>query len=145
MAEGMNIDFEQLEKLLTVGQVAEMMDVEPRIVRREARKDKIPGCTKILGKYGFDPELVEDWEPPEPGTRRGRSTREDGRKRYKIYLSDDELAALKEQGFEIVNPRIAARERRARRKAKAETASPSTGEAEAPAAEPSDPFADFSA
>jgi len=110
------IDLSQLAKLITVQDVAEMFDVEPRIVRRAARKNEIPGTVKVLGKIGFDPDKVADWVPLEAGERRGRVTREDGRRRYRIYLSEDEFKALKDE-HEIVDPRIASRARRDAKKA----------------------------
>ncbi len=139
------MDLSQLENLLTVKDVAEMFEVEPRIVRREARKKNIPGAYDVLGRYGFDPEKVTEWEPPEPGERRVGARRDDGRQRYRIYLNQEEFTKLQSQGFEMVDPREAAKARRAARKAKKASAA-EAGESEAVAAgdvSDEDPFADF--
>jgi len=133
-----SIDFSKLEKLITVQDVAEMFEVRPGIVRREARKGNVPGAIKVLGKTGFDPDLVQTWTPPEGGER--VSKREDGRRRYRIFLSEEELATLSPT-YEIVDPRVAAKARRAAKKAKAEAG----GEVPAAAADAPDPFEDFEA
>jgi len=141
------MDLSQLEQLLTVNDVAEMFDVEPRIVRREARKNNIPGAIDVLGRHGFDPDKVKEWEPPEPGTRRVGARREDGRQRYRIYLSPQEYEDLKAKGFELVDPREAAKARRAARKAKkaaaAEAKADDGGQAAQVEQDEEDPFADF--
>jgi len=135
------MDITKLESLLTVAQVAELHDVPTRVVRKAAKNGTLPGTIKVLGKYGFDPELVESWEPPEPGTFGVRaSAREDGRRRYRIYLTEAESVTLLGQGFEVTDPRAAAKARRAAKKA-----AEASGVAEAPvsSAEEEDPFADF--
>lgn len=134
------IDFAALEELITVTDVAEMFEVPNRIVRREAKAGNIPGALQVLGKYGFDSERVTEWTPPEAGTR-VVTTREDGRQRYRIYLTVEEAVTLKTQGFEVTDPREAAKARRAARKAAKATGAPA---AEA-AVEEGDPFADFGA
>lgn len=150
----MNFDMEALSKLLTVKEVASMFEVRQGIVRKAARDGTIPGAISVLGKTGFDPEAVLEWTPPEPGTRRVGASREDGKRRFRIYLSDtepnNELAKLLAEGYEITDPRVASRERRAARKAaKANEAglSPedvSAGVAEAlEVAASEDPFAEF--
>lgn len=136
MSEAMSV--EQLQALITVGQVAELFEVPARVVRAAARKDEIPGLVKVLGKFGFDPEAVTGWIPPEAGTRRVGVRREDGRKRYRIYLTNEELELLAAT-YEIADPSVAAKERRAaRRAAKAEAK-----ENGAPETASDDPFADF--
>ena len=74
--------------------------------------------------------------------------REDGRQRFRIYLNQEEYEALKSQGFEIVDPREAAKKRRAERKAKKAASGEAGVSEEAPQAEVTldeadDPFADF--
>jgi len=136
------MDITKLESLLTVAQVAELFDVPTRVVRKAAKNGTLPGTIKVLGKHGFDPELVESWEPPEPGTFGVRaSAREDGRRRYRIYLTAEEAATLLSQGFEVTDPREAARARRAAKKA-GEASSGAAGATEV-ASEEKDPFADF--
>ena len=138
------LDFTQLARLITVKDVAELFEVEDRIVRREVRRDPcpIPGAVKILGKWGFDPDLVTGWTPPEGGAGRA-SKREDGRSQYRIFLTTEELATL--STYEIVDPRVAAKARRAARKAKAAAAEAGGDESAGAAAsgdEPN-PFGDF--
>ena len=138
------LDFTQLARLITVKDVAEHFEVEDRIVRREVRKTPcpIPGAVKILGKWGFDPDLVLEWTPPEGGGERA-SKREDGRTQYRIFLSKEELATLSPT-YEIVDPRIAAKARRAARKAKAAAAAAGEGgDAVAVAGDTENPFNDF--
>lgn len=108
---------EDLEKLLGVSEVAEMFDVRPGTVRRAARKGEIPGAVEILGRHGFDPELVVQWEPQE-GSGRKAPRRDDGRQRYTIYLTVDEATDLGEKGYELIDPRERSRKRRQERKAK---------------------------
>ena len=140
MAE--SIDWSQLAKLITVNQVAEIHGVLPRVVRKAARAGEIPGTHSVLGKFGFDPEAVLGWEPPEGGGERAgrKAAREDGRRRYRIYLDEGEVTALRGRGFEIVDPRVAARERRQARKAGLSDVGEKADEASSP-----DPFADFTA
>lgn len=135
-----------LEKLITAEQLAELLDVEPRVVRRAARKGQIPGTIKVLGRTGFDPDLAIEWKPA-PGEAAPR--RADGRRPFRVYLTAEEQAALVEQGYEFVDPRA---KRKARRAAKAEAAAKDAppapqgqGTATAPPALGSDPFADFGA
>lgn len=132
-----------LERLITVGQLAEMKEVPARIVRREARDDNIPGAIQVLGKWGFDPDKASAWSPPEAGTRVA-VTREDGRRSHRIFLTDEERTNLASQGFEIIDPRVAAKARRAARKAKkaaaAAAAAPASVSVDTAAA---DPFAGF--
>lgn len=136
------MDIQQLESLISVSQVAEMHDVPARVVRKAAKAGTLPGTIKVLGKHGFDPELAQTWEPPEPGTFGVRAaSREDGRRRYRIYLTAEEATTLLSQGFEVTDPRAAAKARRAAKKA-AEAASDGAEATEA-VSEESDPFSDF--
>lgn len=138
------IDYSELEKLVTVKDVAEMFEIPDRIVRREVRKEPcpIPGAHKILGKWGFDPDLIGDWTPPDVGEGAAVTRREDGRRRYRIFLSESEHAILVGD-YEIIDPRVAAKARRAAKKAKAAGEPPAEGAAEA--ATEKDPFEDFEA
>ena len=113
----MDITKEQLQSLLTVTQVAEMHDVPARVVRKAAKAGTIPGQLEVLGKFGFDPELVTSWTPPEAGTRTVGVRREDGRQRYRLMATSDEAARLLAEGYEITDPRAAAKVRRAARAA----------------------------
>lgn len=113
--DAVTVDLDRLEDFLTTSEVAEEFDVSTGYVRREAKKGNVPGFVDILGRYAFDPDQIENWEPT-PG-RRGRSTRADNRLRFKIYLTRDEADELSEV-YDIVDPRKKAAERRAARKAK---------------------------
>lgn len=132
------ITVKKLQSLLTVSEVAAMFDVPARVVRKAAKASPptIPGMIKALGKYGFDPDLVAAWEVPAAGERVVGARREDGRQRYRIYLTPEEAAKLLTEGYEVTDPRKAAAERRAAKKTTA-------GEVESPLEE--DPFADFGA
>jgi hypothetical protein len=133
---------EELQALLTVKEVAEMHDVPARVVRKAVKNGTIPGAVEVLGRTGFDPDLVANWTPPEPGTRVVGARREDGRRRYRIYLTPDEAAKLLVEGYEVSDPREAAKARRAAKK-EGQGAEAQGGE-EAPA-ENEDLFADFEA
>ena len=140
----MEMSVEQLQALLTVKQVAAMFDVPARVVRKAAKAGTIPGHIEVLGKDGFDPDKVANWTPPEAGTRVVGASREDGRRRYRGFFNDEELAVLLSQGYEITDPRVAAKERRAARKAaKAEGGGEEASESPTEGAE--DLFADFGA
>jgi len=133
---------EQLQALLTVKQVAEMFDVPARIVRKAAKNKTIPGAIEVLGKVGFDPDVVTNWTPPELGTRTVGARREDGRQRYSVYLTPDEAAKLLSEGYEISDPREAAKARRAKKAAAKAEGSEASQEVEA---SDDDPFAGFGA
>ena len=130
--------------------MAELFGVEPRIVRKEARKNAIPGQVLVLNKYyGFDPDAVSHpetgWKPPEAGTFGPRTKRDDGRSWYRIALSPEEFTAL-DATYEIVDPRVAAKARRAAKKAaKAEGADGHDIQEAQTAESEGDPFADFGA
>jgi len=134
------MDLSNLSELLSVQQVAEMFDVPARVVRKAAKNGTIPGAVSVLGKTGFDPNSVTEWEPPEAGTRTVGASREDGRQRYRIYLTPAEASKLGAEGYELSDPREAAKARRAAKKA---------DKGEAPAVEETgtveDPFAAFGA
>lgn len=151
----MDMNFAELEKLLTVTEAAALYGVHPRVVRKAAKADPptIPGRVKVLGKIGFNPELLKKpgeegcWVPPEPGDRVVGVAREDGRKRYRIFLSDEEYAELSPK-YDMLDPRIAAAARRKARKDAKAAAAGQAAVAGEPAGEPSvtvaeDPFADF--
>jgi len=131
---------EELAKLLTYRQVAELKNCPVSVVRRAARKNEIPGEVEVLGRTGFDPDLVMAWTPKE-GTP--RTVREDGRRKYWVWANEAEVSEMTELGYEVVDPRVAARARREARKAK-KAASGSDAETKA-VSEPEDPFADFGA
>lgn len=138
----MDISTAQLEALLTVTQVAELHDVPARVVRKAAKAGEIPGQLEVLGKFGFDPDLVTSWTPPEPGTRVVGVKREDGRQRYRIYLTEEEAARLLAEGYEVTDPRVASKARRAARAlAKAQTGA----ETDQSTTADDDIFADFGA
>jgi len=110
-----DITQEQLDRLLTAAEVAELFDVSVSIVRRETRKNRMPGVVKFMKYTGYDSELIKSWTPPD-GT--ARETREDGRKKFVVMLNDEEAVQLKELGIEIIDTRAQARARRDARKAK---------------------------
>ncbi len=133
---------EELAKLLTMSQVAELKNVPVGVVRRAARSEAgIPGKVEVLGRFGFDPVLVATWEPPAGSAR---TVREDGRKKYWVFANTEEHADLVELGYEVVDPSIAAKARRtARKAAKAAKVGAVPTEAEGTETESEDPFADF--
>lgn len=136
-----------LEKLISVAEVAEHFGVRPGIVRRAAKKEEIPGAIKVVGKYGFDPVEMLKWVPPEPGTRRVGAKRADGRQRYNIWLTLEEEAGLAPK-YEIVDPRERAKARRAAKKAAAAEGgataeSTDVADADVKVPEGGDPFATF--
>lgn len=138
----MEMTVEQMTALLTVKQVAVMHEVPDRVVRKAVKNGTIPGHVEVLGKSGFEPEKVAKWVPPEPGTRVVGAKRADGRQRYRIYLTSDEAAKLLAEGYEVTDPREAAKARKAaKREAAAEAGEP----AEAETGESDDLFADFGA
>lgn len=129
---------EKLETLLSVKEVAEQFDVAARIVRKEAKAGNVPGAWEVLGRWGFDPEEVKGWEPPEAGTRVA-SKREDGRVRFTVYLNDEELANL-----QAILPEDAVKDPRAARLArKAKKAAEAGGTEEVETPDGESPFGDF--
>ena len=137
-------DMATLSRLIGVKAVAEMKDVPTRVVRKEAKAGNIDGAIQVLGKWGFDPEKIGTWNPPEAGTRVATTTREDGRRSHRIFLTDEERTNLSAQGFEIIDPRIAAKARRdARKAAKAAKAAAGPAAEADIATEAADPFATF--
>ncbi len=139
---------ERLEKLLTVGEVAKLFEVRQGIVRRCAKKKEVPGAVFVLGRYGFDPDDVMKWTPPDPGTRIVGVRRSDGRQRFSIWLDKTEHEACEAAGYEMSDPRKKAAERKAARTAAAEasaegTATPDGAADAAVAVSENNPFADF--
>lgn len=117
-----SMSVEQLQSLLTVKQVAEMHEVPARVVRKAVKDGTIPGHVEVLGKSGFEPDKVTSWVAPEPGTRVVGAKRADGRQRYRIYLTKEEAAKLLSEGYELSDPREAAKARKAARKATGDAA-----------------------
>lgn len=121
-----DLDLSMIAKLLTTAQLAAKKECDQSAIRRAAKAGDLPSYD-ILGRKGFDPEdeTVINWVPPEGSSR---AVREDGRKRYIIYLNDDEVAAVNaayvgDDGNPLLqDPRIAAKARRAARKAAKEAA-----------------------
>jgi len=136
MAEDFSL--ERLARLLSASQLAEQKNVRVNVVRKAAREGTIPGAVEILGRIGFDPDLVAGWTPPEGSQRQ---VREDGRRKYWVWCTDAEFAEVVELGYEGEDPRLAAKARRAARKAKKDA---STDVAEDTDTE-GDPFEDFGA
>ena len=131
---------EQLDRLLTVKQFAELKNTTPGVIRREAKKDSIPGMYRPWKTLGFDPLESADWEAPSGSAR---IVREDGRQKYMAWLNDEEKVTLGELGIEVIDQRIAAKARRDARKAAAVGAPTVVAVAgEAPEAA-DDLFADF--
>ena len=137
----MALDMAKLQSLLSVSQVAEKFDVHARIVRKESKAGRVPGAYEILGKYGFDPIEVESWEPPEVGTRTV-ARREDGRRFYRVALTDEELVTLRATlpADAVKDPRVT---RAARKAAKAANEGGDEKAEEASTPEGESPFGDF--
>ena len=115
---------EQLAQLLTVKQVAEAKDLTVAQVRRMTRKDLVPGAVEVIGRVGYVASAIEDWEPPETVARITR--REDGRTRFNVYMTPEELKSFQTQfpDCEVVDPKMRRKERRDARKAKKGAAEP---------------------
>jgi len=107
---------EQLERLLTVTEAAEIKNVPVSAFRKAIRNGTLPegAVVKFMKHTGIDIELLKDWEP-EAGTE--RATREDGRKKFTAMLNDEEVEQLQALGIEIIDTRAAAKKRRDARKA----------------------------
>ncbi len=130
---------EVLDRLLTVSELAALKNTTPGVVRREAKKNNIPGMHRPWKTLGFDSEMVADWVAPAGSAR---IVRPDGRRKYTAWLNEEEVVTLGELGIEVVDPRIAAKTRRdARKAAKAEAEGTATAEAPSEGAE--DLFKDF--
>lgn len=146
---------EMVETLMSASQIGELFDCDREIVAREARKGKLPEGAAIMvaKRWLFDPAKLEGWEPPAKGVF-GAKRREDGRRRYTLYLHEgdaeagipDEVAMAKaflaEMGMPedcFVNPR------KRKAKAKAEpTAVPSSAAVATPEEQAEgDAFAEF--
>jgi len=90
--------------------------------RRHARKGNLPGAQKILGTWAIaadaDPAATQD--ALATSATRTRNTRDDGRRLFKVYLTDEERATVIEmlgEGSEklIIDLREQRRERKAAR------------------------------
>lgn len=109
-----------MTNVIRLKEYCETHGIDYKRARRMARKGQFPGTQKLLadanGKGGI---WAVDADAPAPTfttTTRG-TTREDGRQRYTIYLTPNEYVDIGQYGYEIGNPREAARERRLARKA----------------------------
>lgn len=128
MAEELNITLEQLSSWLDTSEAAEFVsentgeDISAGDMRRWQRQGKVPGGHKILGNYVFNPEKLRGFEPPEGRSGGGGAKRstDDGTPiyRWKLWATKEQIEELRDEGFEIENPRKKARQRRAARKAK---------------------------
>lgn len=74
----MNKEFSLPRKYLTAKDVAELLNVDERTVRRYADKGELPGY-KVMGKWRFDPEEIHQYilskrpqKPQEPPPEEGR-------------------------------------------------------------------------
>lgn len=138
-----------LSQLVGLKEAAELVGCEVKTIRRAAKKGKVPGAIKVLGRWGFVPEELDGWEVPEVRSSPRGPSREDGRVRYKIYLTGEEAAKLGEAGFQLVNLAELARARRverqaAKKAAQAEEVEPEEDESlEAEIGEDTDPFEAF--
>jgi len=107
---------EEMAKLVTIAQLAKKLGCSSSVVRKNGKAGNIPGTYHVMGTIGFNPDEAYSWTPPAGSAV--RVTREDGRLIYNIaLLPDTELGALMAQGFEVTDPRVEAKQRRAARKA----------------------------
>jgi len=86
--------------------------------RRAARKGNVPHVTKILGTWAIDAHApLDDVAQALDAIGTGTRTRDDGRRTFKIYLTDDEHAALVNDGYETIDLRALRAERKSKRAA----------------------------
>jgi len=136
------LDAELLSRLVTATELAEIVGCRPATVRKAAKRGEIPGTFVVVRKTLFDREVAGKWTPPEGGRR--VSQREDGRRRYQIYLTDEEAATLMKGGYEVIDPRVAAKARREKRKAEKAKGKERTAKGSiAPEGSEEDPFDSF--
>jgi len=110
---------EQLDRLLTVKQFAELKNTTAGVIRREAKKENIPGMYRPWKTMGFDPIESAGWVAPDGAQK---IVREDGRRKFTAWLNEEEVMTLTELGIEVEDPRVAAKARRDARKAAASSA-----------------------
>ena len=130
-----NMTFAELEQLLTATQAVEYLstlgiEIGADRLRNLARKGQVPGAGIVMKKPAFVKSALTDWAPPVSAGVAPR--REDGRRPYKIYCTDEEKVKLTADGFEFAAKRA--------RKPKAQHGPPT-----AEATEAADPFEAFGA
>lgn len=132
-------ELEELSRFsASVAEAAELFGVSKERMRKLVKRGELPEGTYVsfLGRIGIDLGALQSsgWEPPAPA-HGGPRQRPDGRKLYKVYLTDEEVEAVKNAcPGAIFKPKKA-------KKAKAEAEEASTPEGEAPT--PEDPFEAF--
>lgn len=107
-------------KLVALKDYCAVHDIDYRRARRAARKDKFPGAFQALGRWAIDKDVAVP-TLPERGTF-GRPARADGRRPFKVYLTAEEATTLTANGFEMTDPRVARKERKAAKAAEAAAA-----------------------
>lgn len=144
-----------LSKLISLKDAAALVGCTVGKLRREAKKGAVPGAVQVLGHWGFISDELQGYEVPESGSFGGGSKRSDGRLTFKIYLTDEEAKTLTDGGFELVDPRVARAERKAKQAAEKVAAGGNEEVPTVPVAVPgapapppveeveADPFADF--
>lgn len=113
--ETQSYTLEEINGLMSLADLADALGCSKGQIRRATKKGLVPGHVRVLDTDRYSEDALT-WEPPE-----GRGAvvrREDGRKRYHVYCTEEELAALTAQGLEVVDPAQRRKARRAARKAK---------------------------
>ena len=107
-----------VKDLITLQDFCETCEIDFKRARRLARKGQFEGALKVFGKWAINAS-AEVPVLPEAGTRVGGSKRADGRRMFKVYLTEDEAAALSTDGYELRDMREARKTRKAEREAAA--------------------------
>ena len=108
-----------LHNLVTLKEWCAANGTDYKRARRLAKRGKFPNAVMALGRYAI-PADAPVYEMPD-AKRGGFRVRDDGRSRYNVYMTTDEhdgfVAAFPE--CDVVDPRVARKERRDARKAAA--------------------------
>lgn len=111
-----------MQNLVTLKEYCATHGIDYKRARRAAKAGKLDGAFKALGRYAIAADAPVP-ELPAKGTG-GFRARADGRSRYNVYMTADELAAFTSAfgDCEVIDPKVKRAERRAARKAAKELA-----------------------
>jgi len=102
-----------IDGLVTLAEWCATNDVDVKMARRCARKNQWPdgydAPQKLFGVWVMDADAPA---PKFPERQRG-TRRADGRRRFIVYLNDDERDMLVADGYELIDMRERRRARRA--------------------------------
>lgn len=109
----------KITNVVTLKQYADKHELDVKRLRRLARKNEWPDADNAPFKFGGEHGLwcVNATAPAItlPAKSERGSRRSDGRQRYIVYVNNAELTAINAMGVETVDPRVAAKLRRAQR------------------------------